>query len=144
MLSVQRQLERYRIIYLWKIIHGVVPNYGIKWINTERRGIYLEIPKSNYKHTAMATRMRDQSLIVHGGRIYNLLPSDLRNCMDKLDSFKEKLDIFLGQIPDHPSSPGLTPVPINPVSNRHSNSLYDWIKFKLSDRKMTKIDDDFI
>ena len=93
----------------------------------------------------MATRMRDQSLIVHGGRIYNLLPSDLRNCTDKLDSFKEKLDIFLGQIPDHSSSPGLPPVLINPVSNRHSNSLYDWIKYlKLSDRKMTESDSNII
>ena len=55
--------------------------------------------------------------------------------------FKTSLDTFLEQIPDHPVSPGLTPVPIDPVSNKHSNSLYDWLRYlKLSDRKMTEKD----
>ena len=140
-LSVQRRLERYRIIYLWKILKGIVPNFGLKWDKNERRGTHIIIPKSNYKHSAMAARMRSQSLIVHGGRIFNLLPSELRNCNDSMEIFKSLLDTFLTQIPDHPVSPGLTPVPIDPVSNRHSNSLYDWLRYlKLSDRKMSEND----
>ena len=139
--SVQRRLERYRVIYLWKILKGLVPNFGIEWDTTERRGTYIIIPKNTYKHTAMATRMRSQSLVVHGGRIFNQLPSDLRNCNLSMEVFKTNLDIFLAQIPDHPVSPGLTPVPIDPVSNKHSNSLYDWMKYlKLSDRKLTEKD----
>ena len=113
LLSVQRRLERYRVIYLWKIIQGLVPNFGIKWNNSERRGIYIDIPKSNYKHTAMGKKMRDQSLVVHGGKIFNLLPSELRNCTYNMDTFKQKLDLFLTRIPDHPPCPGLAPVPIN-------------------------------
>ena len=26
--AVQRRMERYKVIYLWKIIMGIVPNYG--------------------------------------------------------------------------------------------------------------------
>ena len=110
---------------------GLVPNFGIEWDTTERRGTYIIIPKNTYKHTAMATRMRSQSLVVHGGRICNL----------SMEVFKTNLDIFLAQIPDHPVSPGLTTVSIDPVSNKHSNSLYDWMKYlKLSDRKFTEKD----
>ena len=29
--SEQRRLERYQIIYVWKIIHGLVPNCGLDW-----------------------------------------------------------------------------------------------------------------
>ena len=137
--SVQRRMERYRVIYLWKIMKGLVPNYGIDWDTTERRGTNIKIPKTNYKHSALAKKMRNQSLVVHGGKIFNLLPSDLRNCDYSLEQFKAKLDLFLEQIPDHPASPGLTPVPIDQVLNKHSNSLYDWIKYlKLTDRKLTE------
>ena len=118
---------------------GLVPNYGIDWDTTERRGTNIKIPKTNYKHSALAKKMRNQSLVVHGGKIFNLLPSDLRNCDYPLEQFKAKLDLFLEQIPDHPASPGLTPVPIDQVLNKHSNSLYDWIKYlKLTDRKLTE------
>ena len=113
--SVQRRLERYRVIYLWKILKGLVPNFGIEWDTTERRGTYIIIPKNTYKHTAMATRMRSQSLVLHGGQIFNQLPSDLRNCNLSMEVFKTNLDILLAQISDHPVSPGLTPVPIDPV-----------------------------
>jgi len=124
-------------MYLWKILQGLVLNFGINWEINERRGRYIIIPKSNYRHTAMAKIMRDQSLVVHS-KIFNSLPSDLRNSNQKLNTFKKKLDTFLEQIPDHPISPGLTPVLINPVTNKHSNSLLDWINYvKLSDRKIT-------
>ena len=125
--SVQRRMERYRIIYLWKIIMGIVPNYGITWSENSVRGRMLNIPKSKSNYTAIAKHMRDQSLIVHGGNIFNLLPVEIRNWSGSKDIFKQKLDSFLKDIPDCPKTPDLTPDPINRLSCKNSNSLFDWI-----------------
>ena len=54
--SVQRHQESYRVIYLWKIVMGLVPNYEISWNITDKRGLILDIPKSNYKHSTMAKK----------------------------------------------------------------------------------------
>ena len=32
--SEQRRLERYKIIYVWKVMEGIVPNCGLKWANS--------------------------------------------------------------------------------------------------------------
>ena len=125
--SVQRRMERYRIIYLWKIIIGIVPNYGITWSDNMVRGRMFNIPRSKSNFTAIAKHMRDQSLIVHGGNIFNLLPVDIRNWSGLKDLFKEKLDMFIKDIPDCPQTPDLTPDPINRLSCKNSNSLFDWI-----------------
>ena len=53
-------------------------------------------------------KAREQTIAVHGARIFNLLPKHLRN-NDTADfeMFKNHLDLFLAQIPDQPSAPGL-------------------------------------
>ena len=44
--SEQRRLERYKLIYIWKIMQGSVPNCGLNWTKTEeRRGRMCEVPK---------------------------------------------------------------------------------------------------
>ena len=45
MYSQQRRAERYKIIYTWKVLEGMVPNCGIKFNTNERRGRHCEIPK---------------------------------------------------------------------------------------------------
>ena len=46
--SEQRRLEKYRIIYIWKIMEGFVPNCGLKWSNSEeRRGRICEVPRGS-------------------------------------------------------------------------------------------------
>ena len=120
---------------------GLVPNYGISWTISDKKGKLFDIPKSTYKHSPLAQNMRDQSLIVHGGKIFNILPYDIRNCFGSKDLFKEKLDTFLSLIPDQPASPGLTPAPMNVISCKNSNSLYDWIfHLKLTDRSCPSAD----
>ena len=44
MYSQQRRLERYRILYTWKILEGLVPNCGIEELNSDRRGRETKIP----------------------------------------------------------------------------------------------------
>ena len=44
--SEQRRMERYKIIYIWKIMNDLVPNCGIEWSEAgERRGRLCQIPK---------------------------------------------------------------------------------------------------
>ena len=55
MTSVQRRMERYRLIYCWKILENLAPNCGITEISEtmdSRQGRRLEIskPKESTKH----------------------------------------------------------------------------------------------
>ena len=125
MLSVQRRQERYRVLYVWKTLQGLVPNCGISQQNTpaNRLGRSCKIPTINTRATAAARALREQTFQVHGAQLFNSLPPYLRN-MTKctLDIFKEKLDKYLETVPDEPSVAGLTPATC-PPDGRPSNSL---------------------
>ena len=134
--SVQRRMERYRVIYLWKIIMGIVPNFGIEWTVNSSRGRMITIPQCKSSYSSLAKTMREQSITVHRGKIFNLLPYDIRNWDGSKETFKLKLDEFLTNIPDHPRTNDLIPAPMNRISTLHSNSIYDWIlHLKLVDRR---------
>ena len=45
MLSQERRMERYRIIYTWKILEGKSPNCGITSKTHERLGRVCDIPQ---------------------------------------------------------------------------------------------------
>ena len=142
LLSVQRRHERYRIIYIWKIIQGMIPNFGIIWDHTVRRGRMITISKVNSKIPKSALTLRDQSLSVHGGKLYNLLPREIRDFYGPKDGFKVLLDSFLKDIPDQPLCTGLYPAPISSSTNRNSNSLIDWIKYlNMRDRRKMRMED---
>ena len=43
--SQQRRLERYQVLYMWKVIKGLVPNPGITWTSADTgRGRVCEMP----------------------------------------------------------------------------------------------------
>ena len=46
--SLQRRYDRYHIFYMWKLLHGIVPNFGIKEVSGvgSRQGLNFEIPKT--------------------------------------------------------------------------------------------------
>ena len=56
--SIQRRHERYKVIYLWKIINGLVPQCDVKWTINNRRGIMITIPPIKSKHSTTAINMR--------------------------------------------------------------------------------------
>ena len=126
--SVQRRHERYRLIYIWKIINNIVPNCGLDWATT-RYGMKLIIPKSKDSHCTVARNMREQSLSNHGGSIFNLLPEHIRNWNGTIDTFKLKLDEFLSALPNQPYTGSLIPAPVNRITCRNSNSIKDWIYY---------------
>ena len=127
--SIQRRFERYRIIYIWQILNGNVPNFGITFSKNERRGMMVNIPFLNSKVKESVKTLREQSLLVHGGRMFNLLPVKMRNFIGPKKEFKMMLDEFLAGIPDQPLGPGLYPEPTNRITCSNSNSITDWIYY---------------
>ena len=75
--SQQRRLERYRIIYTWKIIEGLAPNCGIKTNGniSERMGRKCLMP--TLKGRQRVQTLREQSFQCHGPRLFNALANTL-------------------------------------------------------------------
>ena len=132
--SIERRFQRYRIIYIWKIINGFVTNCGLEWVKHPHKGMIVEIdhPKidSSIKCGNRALSIWRQSLPVNGGSLFNKMPQYIRDSTDKtVEGFKSKLDKFLETISDCPLTKGLYPDPINPVSGKNLNCIIDWINF---------------
>ena len=119
--SQERRRERYQICFLWKLSQGLIDGYSITWQWNERRGRYCiphSIPTSA---PAKVRKARESTLGVHGARLFNILPSFLRNeNSGDFALFKNYLDIFLSSVPDQPTTPGLTRAAV-------SNSLLDQV-----------------
>ena len=124
MYSQQRRLERYRIIYSWKILEGLVPNCGLEALHSERRGREIKIPPLRGKSSVRT--LRDQSFQVNGPKLFNSIPKKVRNLTKvSVGEFKEQLDKFLEMIPDQPNVDGLTPTACNLYNAAPSNSIVD-------------------
>ena len=97
--SQQRRFERYRIIYVWKIIQGLVPNPGLEPLFSEEKGQKVKISPLNNKSSSRVKSLRESSFQIHGPRLFNTLPNYLRNMkLCGVDEFKEKLDHFLSKM----------------------------------------------
>ena len=111
--SLERRRERYRIIYVWKILEGHVPNLSgrsqIVSRTSHRYGRVCCIPPIATGATSRLQRLREGSFCVNGPQLFNALPSHLRNMsgVSHLD-FKKELDKFLGTVADEPLSRGYT------------------------------------
>ena len=125
MISLQRRQERYRIIYIWKILEGLAPNCGIELSGSDdtRQGRKCKVQSIKKGADASAKTLREQTFQVHGPQLFNILPPYLRNLTKcPAEIFKEKLDQYLMKVPDEPSVPGLVPTATTPEA-RPSNSL---------------------
>ena len=121
--SLERRRERYIVIYIFKILSGVVPNmtnegYQISTYNNARRGLLCRIPPISTGAMAKFKSMKERSFAVRGPMLFNSIPADIRNLELSVDSFKAKLDKFLGVIPDKPSLP-------NYAQTAQSNSILE-------------------
>jgi hypothetical protein len=124
MLSIQRRLERYRILYIWKILEGKTPNCGIEVKAAEgRQGRRCVVPSMVTSATAAVKTKRDQTFQVHGPQLFNSLPPYLRKITKcPLEDFKAALDQHLEGVQDEPSMRGLTPGACT-AEARPSNSI---------------------
>jgi hypothetical protein len=121
--SEQRRLERYQIIYVWKIMEGLTPNCGVNCSPAEERlGRICNIPP--LKGLASVQTLRRQSFQVSGPRLFNSMPKSIRNLKNcDLSVFKEKLDLFLVKVPDEPKTRSLTPGATNTLTGKQTNSI---------------------
>ena len=132
--SQQRRLERYRIIYTWKILEGLAPNCGLVVTNSDRRGREVRIPP--LKGNQSVRTLREQSFQVNGPKLFNSVPIKIRNITKvPVDKFKEQLDKFLELIPDEPNVDGLTPSTCNQYTAAPSNSILDQARNPLKNRR---------
>ena len=124
--SLQRRRERYRIIYTWKVLEGLVPNVNnnkITSTNHARFGRKCIVPSVK---NGRLSNIRAASLPINGPRLFNLLPKHVRDITDaKLPTFKAALDSYLRKVPNEPQLPGYT-------AHRHasSNSLIHMVHVK--------------
>ena len=111
--SLQRRRERYLIIYVYKIIIGMVPNPGINWTDSNyqpRHGIRIP-PKYPISRITWIKKARASSFFFQGPLLYNLLPRHLRE-LDQgtaptkqcVNTFKNKLDKHLQNYRDNPGT----------------------------------------
>ena len=144
MSSVQRRFQRYRIIYIWKILAGLTHNFGIIWRKHPHRGTLIDIKQPKfYKVSNRALAVWRQSLAVNGASLFNAMPENVRNYEGKsLSGFKMTLDQTLETIPDCPPSQGLYPAPVNYITGRNSNCLLDWSRYLRLSGRCTLLGDD--
>ena len=126
--SLQRRNERYRIIYTWKILEGLVPNCGVEEISeSENTRLGRSCSISKLTGSNQIKKLRNQSFQSIGPRLFNSLPRELRNLKGvEVDNFKEHLDRYLTEVPDQPKVPGMMPTCLTSDSIP-SNSLLHWI-----------------
>ena len=111
--SLQRRRERYRIIYVWKILEGVVPNLSGRSQITSKQSLWFGrlcvISHVSTSTTTKLQRLREGSFCINAPRLFNALPSHLRNLtgVSHMD-FKKELDKFLLTVADEPLLNGYT------------------------------------
>ena len=120
---MERRRERYIILYTFKIIFGLVPNPGISWIESPRRGRMIQAAMLNYRHRYGQT-LKFNSFFCTSARLFNCLPSVIRNMTCKMEQIKVNLDNLLREIPDEPRLSGYTGCSRSPT-----NSIQDQILF---------------
>ena len=108
--SLERRRERYIMIYVYKIINNLVPNYEsekfcFRTLESDRRGKLCKVPPLISQATGRVKTIIESSFAVRGPKLFNCLPADLRNFEGSVDSFKRRLDKFLNLVPDQPCTP---------------------------------------
>jgi hypothetical protein len=105
--SQERRRERYRIIFIWKVLQGYVLGYPITVHQSPRRGRLVEVANYPSQASGAVHSAREASLSVHGAKLFNLLPRDIRDInTGTVDQFKGRLDAWLQSIPDQPTTAG--------------------------------------
>ena len=116
--SIQRRHERYKILYVYKIKEGLVPNlpnnptnpelsFALQFINSPRHGTRCDIPNLIPHHNPAAIP-RKSSFAQTASNLWNCLPPCISSISGKsVTQFKSQLDKFLDLFPDEPrcSSP---------------------------------------
>ena len=103
--SLKRRRERYKILYLWKVHHKLLPNHlNLDFLPSVRRGAYLERPLGKAKLEGVNTRIFN-SCSSTAASLYNNVPKIVKE-QTTLEGAKRELDKYLSKIPDEPPVKG--------------------------------------
>ena len=120
MFSIQRRHERYRVIYVWKILENLVPNPGITVTHSRETRLGRRVGAANQRGVSNFTESTFQ---VQASKLYNSLPKDLHNLTKcEVGDFKAQLDASLSTLYDEPPSPGHIPRGLT-LAGLSSNSI---------------------
>ena len=125
--SLERRRELSTILYIAKSIIGRVPNPGIVIKLNPRTGYHITVPKIEKSAPASVSKIRRSSLQYRGAQLFNCLPIELRSSSTLSRGypyFRSQLVIFLQNVPDQPTVPGLHRAAA-------SNSLIDQVMFTI-------------
>ena len=103
--SLQRRREIYLIIYIWKILEKLVPDFS-SYVST-RRGRLCTV---NHVPVGRLGSLMCNSFRWKATKLFNCLPNYIRNsssCSTLV--FKKRLDNFLSSIEDDPTTSHSTP-----------------------------------
>ena len=123
--SLQRRRERYKILYIWKITNGLVPNPAPKSINIEptnsRRGQKAErwIGKARGKCYKSVNKLIFNSFSSTAVGLYCAVPAAVKE-QSTIEGAKAALDKFLSTIPDKP--------PTRNYTAPNNNSILTWLE----------------
>ena len=89
------------IMFVWKMISGIVPNIGITTKHHQRHGRSCEIRKIARESTVKTKTIRSTSLKARGCSLFNIFSKHIRNAKNVTENcFKKQLDKFLDSVPD--------------------------------------------
>lgn len=130
--SLQRRRERYAILYIWKIMRGLVSNdIGISFYDQPRLGRLCTVDRVHPRALTRVKTLKTNAFATRGPTLFNALPITLRAKTDvSLETFKATLDRFLRTLPDEPPMPQYH-------SRSSTNSIVDWLAIRRADGKFT-------
>ena len=70
-----------------------------------RLGLKCRIPPVNNNASDSVVTLKESSFMVHGPKLFNELPVEIREFQGSLVTFKSKLDVWLKTVPDKPHLP---------------------------------------
>ena len=118
LMSLQRRRERFIILNMWKVLHGVTSNdVKVKFIKKSRTGTKAIVPSLTTHCMTSHQTLYDNSFAVLGPKLWNTLPYQL-NSVNEFKVFKSRLTAFLLTVPDKP--------PVKGYVTPNNNSLLAW------------------
>ena len=101
LLSLQRRRQRYELIHVWKIYHGMVPNCVGMEFHVGRLGVQAKTQKYPYwADTRRATQLNN-SFSFRAPHLWNHLPREV-SLSASLPEFKSNLAAFMKGFHDRP------------------------------------------
>ena len=121
-------MERYCIIYAYKIATGVFTNPGNFEHTWSLKGRFIKIPTTPRKCPPNARKVRESTFTYWAARLFNSCPASVWNHQGSTLSFKTVLNAYLRRVPNQPRdiNTGWMPAATNQTNHTKSNSLIHW------------------